>query len=231
MKPEHHVNDLTETVNRVRHMFVECKNNCPPVDADPEAIAKWEGAFLAFRAILMDWGARCGFAGADCERVAVDLVDCQHGHVDLFWALAGLRAETARGLLTTACWLNLVRVAGKYELSAVDFEGPLAQPAARLDNPSSLQGVAFNGDGLFSCDGLASKQQAGDEREGEMEFYGFILSVGGKRPATIVARCSARKNRAFGRCQRGANHGQIVVKRKPSTGRRGIVCLFRGLDS
>ena len=54
MKAEHHVNDLEESVNRVREMFVECKNNCHPVDADPEAIAKWEGAFLAFRAILTE---------------------------------------------------------------------------------------------------------------------------------------------------------------------------------
>jgi hypothetical protein len=51
---EHHVNDLRETVARVRELFGQCRDACPPQDADPEVIAKWEGAFLALRGILAE---------------------------------------------------------------------------------------------------------------------------------------------------------------------------------
>ncbi len=54
MKPEHYVNDLSETVDRVRELFVKCRESCPPPDADPVAIAKWEGAFMALRAVLSE---------------------------------------------------------------------------------------------------------------------------------------------------------------------------------
>lgn len=54
MKPEHHVNDLRETVRRVRELFEQCKGACPPVDAPPEVIAGWEGAFMAFRGVLLE---------------------------------------------------------------------------------------------------------------------------------------------------------------------------------
>lgn len=52
MGPEHYVNDLRETVARVREMFHKCRNAVPPVDAPPEVVAKWEGAFTALRAVL-----------------------------------------------------------------------------------------------------------------------------------------------------------------------------------
>lgn len=52
MNPEHYVNDLAETVKRVRETFVRCRESVPPADADPVEIARWEGAFMALRAIL-----------------------------------------------------------------------------------------------------------------------------------------------------------------------------------
>lgn len=54
MAPEHHVNDLRETVERVRRIFNDCKAGCPDPDADPEAIAKWEGSFMALRGLLLE---------------------------------------------------------------------------------------------------------------------------------------------------------------------------------
>ena len=54
MKPEHYVNDLRETVTRVQELFDKCRGACPPADADPEAIAHWEGSFGTIRALLVE---------------------------------------------------------------------------------------------------------------------------------------------------------------------------------
>jgi hypothetical protein len=54
MKPEHHVNDLRETVGRIRETFHKCRMGCPPPGCPPEAEAKWEGAYMALRAMLTE---------------------------------------------------------------------------------------------------------------------------------------------------------------------------------
>jgi len=54
MQPEHHINDLRETVSRVREVFAKCRDACPPSGSPPEVEARWEGSFVALRAMLLD---------------------------------------------------------------------------------------------------------------------------------------------------------------------------------
>lgn len=49
-----HLNDLRETVERVRELFVKCREACPPPEGDPAVEARWEGAFMTLRGLLME---------------------------------------------------------------------------------------------------------------------------------------------------------------------------------
>ena len=54
MNSDHYLNDLRETVGRIREMHRKCLDACPPVDADPEAVAQWEGSFRTLRVLLLE---------------------------------------------------------------------------------------------------------------------------------------------------------------------------------
>jgi len=53
-RSEPHLNDLRETVERIRELFRKCREACPPADADPQKIARWEGSFMALRGLLVE---------------------------------------------------------------------------------------------------------------------------------------------------------------------------------
>lgn len=53
-RSEPHLNELRETVERVRELFVKCRDACPESEADPVVVARWEGAFMTLRALLVE---------------------------------------------------------------------------------------------------------------------------------------------------------------------------------